>query len=608
MNHGKTTPRGYIPFEACSPVDRGEQDALRDSFKSRKIPASIDAIVIGSGISGLYLAASLARVGKKVLVLEQHYVAGGCTHVFEDKGFEFDTGLHYVGRGSKYGHLLDLMSTGTERAKLVQLGDESNGFCYDEIHLGDRPPHYYCRGQDRHVHDLSLRFPKYALRIQQYVDLCLKVNKSADPYVFGKLLSTVMKKIVHYFAAGTFFKYANKTLSQVLDELNIDQPELRAILAGQFGDYGLPPSKASFFIHAGVVCHYMQEGGFYVKGGPAMIARGLIPTIEKSGGRVLVKARVKHIVVSKSSGRACGVVMSDGTKIGVKQNVGIVCSTIGCRGTMKLLERAKDLGAIQKTLRWERSMVSGGNDGSGGSGRSSVVVENGISHMYAFIGLKGTKKELELRESNIWCLPVDVETFDLDEMCRKYYENPKNGLPNGEMLLFMGFPSAKDPEWHEKNPNQSTCVIITEAKTEWFQKWFGMKSGKRGKEYEEFKNTWKERLLNGLYKFYPKCRGNVEYVELGSPATNEMYLGRPDSYGLGPTPAKFLDPSMVDFSPKDNEIPGLYHSGQDTLTAGVFGCLMAGFVTAHAVLGYDWIDLLVVDRNLADDMANVPKK
>lgn len=253
-------------------------------------------------------------------------------------------------------------------------------------------------------------------------------------------------------------------------------------------------------------------------------------------------------------------------------------------------------------------MVSGGNDGSGGSGRSSVVVENGISHMYAFIGLKGTKKELELRESNIWCLPVDVKTFDLDEMCRKYYENPKNGLPNGEMLLFMGFPSAKDPEWHEKNPNQSTCVIITEAKTEWFQKWFGMKSGKRGKEYEEFKNTWKERLLNGLYKFYPKCRGNVEYVELGSPATNEMYLGRPDSYGLGPTPAKFLDPSMVDFSPKDNEIPGLYHSGQDTLTAGVFGCLMAGFVTAHAVLGYDWIDLLVVDRNLADDMANVPKK
>jgi len=29
------------------------------------------------------------------LVLEQHDVAGGCTHTFEENGYEFDTGLHY---------------------------------------------------------------------------------------------------------------------------------------------------------------------------------------------------------------------------------------------------------------------------------------------------------------------------------------------------------------------------------------------------------------------------------------------------------------------------------------------------------------------------------
>jgi hypothetical protein len=37
------------------------------------------------------------QVGKRVLVLEQHDVAGGSTHTFEDRGFEFDTGLHYIG-------------------------------------------------------------------------------------------------------------------------------------------------------------------------------------------------------------------------------------------------------------------------------------------------------------------------------------------------------------------------------------------------------------------------------------------------------------------------------------------------------------------------------
>ena len=40
----------------------------------------------------------LANEGKKVLVLEQHDVAGGTTHTFKDRGVEFDSGLHYIGK------------------------------------------------------------------------------------------------------------------------------------------------------------------------------------------------------------------------------------------------------------------------------------------------------------------------------------------------------------------------------------------------------------------------------------------------------------------------------------------------------------------------------
>jgi all-trans-retinol 13,14-reductase len=53
--------------------------------------------VIGSGLGGLAYAAIMAKMGKKVLVLEKHYVAGGFTHVFKRKDYEWDVGIHYVG-------------------------------------------------------------------------------------------------------------------------------------------------------------------------------------------------------------------------------------------------------------------------------------------------------------------------------------------------------------------------------------------------------------------------------------------------------------------------------------------------------------------------------
>lgn len=56
------------------------------------MPQNLDVVVIGSGIGGLTAAATLAKAGKKVLVLEQHDQAGGCCHTYIEKGFEFDVG------------------------------------------------------------------------------------------------------------------------------------------------------------------------------------------------------------------------------------------------------------------------------------------------------------------------------------------------------------------------------------------------------------------------------------------------------------------------------------------------------------------------------------
>lgn len=69
---------------------------LSTGFLASRVPQDLDAIVIGSGIGGLSIAVLLSKVGKKVLVLEQHDRAGGCCHTFSEKGFEFDVGENAI--------------------------------------------------------------------------------------------------------------------------------------------------------------------------------------------------------------------------------------------------------------------------------------------------------------------------------------------------------------------------------------------------------------------------------------------------------------------------------------------------------------------------------
>ena len=53
-----------------------------------------DAIVIGSGNGGLMAACTLANAGKKVLLMEQHNLPGGCATSFRRGRFEFEVALH----------------------------------------------------------------------------------------------------------------------------------------------------------------------------------------------------------------------------------------------------------------------------------------------------------------------------------------------------------------------------------------------------------------------------------------------------------------------------------------------------------------------------------
>ena len=117
------------------PARAGEASPLhRDKPYSTHSPDQTwDYIVIGSGMGGMTAAALLSQLGNKVLVLEQHYVAGGFTHTFRRKGWVWDVGVHAVGEVTSQavvGRILSQLTGG--RLEWTTLGP-----VYDEFHFPD---------------------------------------------------------------------------------------------------------------------------------------------------------------------------------------------------------------------------------------------------------------------------------------------------------------------------------------------------------------------------------------------------------------------------------------------------------------------------------------
>ena len=96
--------------------------------------AAWDVIVIGSGMGGMTCAAALAKHGRRVLVLEQHYLPGGFSHMFARKGFEWDVGVHAIGEmrpGDVPFKMLDWLTGKTSARigdRLITIGETDGRF------------------------------------------------------------------------------------------------------------------------------------------------------------------------------------------------------------------------------------------------------------------------------------------------------------------------------------------------------------------------------------------------------------------------------------------------------------------------------------------------
>src|SRR5580765_1941227 len=226
-----------------------------------KGPSPIDAIVIGSGIGGLACACALTRSGRKVLVLEKHFVAGGLTQTFSREGFTWAVGLHYLGdmgEGGSARKIMDWLSGGVLRFA-------PSGPVYDTVHLPGGFEFQFARPEAALMAELKERFPASQGEIDAFFDALLHAERASRHLFEQRAMPSLLGKATRLLHHADIDRWWGRTTEAVLKEM-IGDPRLRAVLAAQRGDYGPNPRESSFGLHALIMRHYMQ-GAYFPIGG-----------------------------------------------------------------------------------------------------------------------------------------------------------------------------------------------------------------------------------------------------------------------------------------------------------------------------------------------------
>jgi phytoene dehydrogenase-like protein len=510
-----------------------------------------DAIVIGSGLGGLTCAAYLCALGKKTLVLEAHYVAGGNSQAFRrnlhGREYEFDVGVHYIGECGPEGLITRMMNGLGLAERVIFRPLDPDG--YSTLYFPDltfRVPASW----DRYRTRLLDTFPSEKDALGKVVDTLRQVAQDGGRFQRGEIeLGDLAAE------APAFLQWGLRPVTELFAEHGLSQ-QASAVLLGEQGDYAVRPSKTPTALAAGLTDHYMR-GAFYPEGGGQAMAARLVEAIRAYGGEVRTRAPVAKVRLE--NGRVSGVTLG---RTSQELDAPIVVSNADLKRTVQELvgEEHFEPDTVERVRGFRMSLP--------------------LFAVYA--GLDVDLVSLGRPNTNHWLWG----TYDIEGI----YERVENGELPDDNLAYITVTSLRDPASRhiapEGHTNLQVMTLVPHDYGVWNVKKGPAAGGRyhRDPEYRRRKEALMEELLETAATLIPELRDHVHWREAATPVTQERFTHSTGgtSYGIEYATDQ-MGPARIGYA---TEVPGLFLCGASTPAGhGISNVMFSGLRAAEAASG-----------------------
>lgn len=445
---------------------------------------SFDYVILGAGLGGLSAAACLTRQGYQVAVLEKHYLPGGCCHTFDYGEYSFCADVHYISQCGSHQTIGQFLNYIERNIQFNSLDPD----CIDRVitpEVDFKIPLGWETFRDR----LLSTFPEESEPINRYCDEIKQLHQEIHEVVrevhwFERKWSDWLKlpKYWNLFSKRTW------TLQDLYNHVGLS-PKLQALLAGQSGDYALPPNEIALMTHASLVWDY-SEGAYYPKHHFKHLVETIVEAITDGGGVVQYSTPVEHIEVK--DGRVQSVTAGGKTYQARKDYI----SDLDPKLTVQLMHNPEAIS------RQERQRLTG--------------YEYSASAFNIYLGLdcKFDPQRYGIGNWNIWYYP----NGDINQ---GYYQQLEGNLEHP--WIFLSCPTMKSNEPGMAPDGNHVLEIATVCPYEPFEKLHQTDP----KAYKAKKRDVYKQIMVSVRDLIPDIDAYIRMKIFGTPTTSEYYLGQP---------------------------------------------------------------------------------